>query len=155
MARGVSKCSRDCSARGICRGDYLHRRVACFWIGYALFGIAYFVAATGLVSAMEKSGILPTALFSYVHEKLYEPKVVNLTQSEAQGIIEGDVVSGQMPRQDGTIDVVLIRPSRATFVEVGNTVLCIPFGVLGGLVTTAFYRRRLRHTTQKAPPSLS
>jgi hypothetical protein len=88
-------------------------------------------------------------LFSFIHDKLFEIKEENVSRvALANGIANGDIMSYLNNLPNGTANVLVRRPKESTFTGVGNTGLCIPFGVLGGFVATAFYRRR---PDRKAP----
>jgi hypothetical protein len=128
-------------------------KAKCFWIGYVIFGLVFFVGATGLVPNIEKSGILPSALFSYAHGKMFERTPAKLTAADVEELSKSSEVHLLKPLPDGTVNAIVLRPSERRFVNVGNIALCIPFGLLGGLVATAFYRRRPRQTAQAAAQS--
>ena len=110
-----------------------------FWFGCFLFGATYFVLATGFFVFNQSWRLLPTHGLNYVHQQAFtaQSEVVPYGSS-----FEGDIISQQPPLPDGSIPVTVIRPMRTYFTSVGNALFCIPFGLLGGVIAKAFYRRR-------------
>ena len=113
-----------------------------YWLGYILFGGVFFVTETGMIPILQESQLLPNTLWSYAHQQAVRPKQEELTRDEFENIRDAEILVRHSPLSDDTLTVTLVRPSRQAFVEVGNALLCIPFGLLGGVVASAFYRRR-------------
>jgi hypothetical protein len=122
------------------------RRAFCF--GFALFGITYFLVLASPSFSDARERLFTSAGFRIIHKQLFHAKSDVVLFREP---IDGDVINGTALMQPDGINarVMIVRPKLSDFIAVGNALFCIPFGLLGGVIARAFYRRR---TTNGAPP---
>jgi hypothetical protein len=114
------------------------RRAFCF--GFVLFGFAYFlVLAIGFFNNTRER-LLTTAGLRIAHKQLFQAKSDVVLFREP---IDGDVIEGTATMQPDGINarVMIVRPKLTNFIAVGNAIFCIPFGLLGGVIARALYRR--------------
>jgi hypothetical protein len=116
------------------------RRAFCF--GFVMFGLTYFLF--GFFSN-SRERLLTTTGLRAIHPKLFEAKSDVIPFEEP---IDGDVV-GTATMLPGGVNarVMIVRPRLTDFIAVGNAVVCMVFGLLGGVIARAFYRRRTTTAT--------
>ena len=117
------------------------------WGGYVLFGLPYFVVATGFFGYTLESRLASTKVLSMIHGQMFHPRLENYRPSVM--VEDGDIVSNPSQQSDGSISNLVVRPQNAQFAAVGNALFCIPFGLLGSMIARAFHRRR--NVTAESP----
>ena len=95
----------------------LRGRSRAFWIGFAVFGVAYF----GNVYA-DKPELLTATISDYLFERLDPPEA---TELERVGNFAGSLVIRQ--------------PANVHFVTVFNSIFSLAFAFLGGVIARYFY----------------
>ncbi len=115
------------------------QRASC--VGFFILGFTYFMLATQWWKFEKTWDLMPQRGLRYAHQHLFEPRqeVVGPVDFSTPG---ADVVSQGQQRPDGTRPVMVIRPSRESFVGVGTAIFSILFGILGGVIGRVIDRRR-------------
>jgi hypothetical protein len=108
-----------------------------FWGGSLLFGAIYLLWSTGLFGLTQSIRFPPTDAFSYIHRRSFTPTTEIPESPDLSDIDYSNEFVG------GVATLQVIRPGNTVFTAVGNAVLAIPFALLGGVIATAFYRRRV------------
>jgi hypothetical protein len=119
---------------------YAAPRRRAFCGGFLILGLTYFLLATQWWKFEKTWELLPQTALRYLHGQMFQP------QNEIIGPVDfnvrnADVVSQGQQRPNGTLPVVVIRPSRENFLGVGTALYCILFGLLGGFVAARMNRQ--------------
>ena len=111
----------------------LRGRLRAFWIGFAVFGVAYFSDVYA-----DKSELLTTAISDYVFKR------IDPTPSAPRNAIIGG------PNSVGAF--LSRRPANADFVTVFNSILSLAFAFVGGLIARYFYWLRQKQEAKAGEP---
>jgi hypothetical protein len=108
--------------------------------GFLIFGLFYFATGTDFFGVSRAFRLLPTTGLNFLHEKMFEPKSDVIPVGGSAG--DADVkTSNRLP--DGSRSVVIVRPGRQVFVNAGNAIFCILFGLVGAVLARWMYDSRL------------
>jgi hypothetical protein len=117
-----------------------------FCTGYSVFGGAWLLL---VISSFEfaikwEERLVTTDGFNALHGVLISSKTEVYPSAQrllaVERMRELEVRGIALP--DGSYQLTYVRPSQSMFTYVGNALFCIPFGLLGGVIARAFYRRQ-------------
>jgi len=110
--------------------------------GYAIMALSFvtkFFGAEWGSELITMHGLIPfhSLVAAPIDETLSQNRVIELTQAD-----HDQEISVKQFIADRMAITSIIRPRRQDFLQVGNAVLSIVLGVIGGFIAVAFYRRR-------------
>jgi hypothetical protein len=118
-----------------------------FAFGYVLFALVLVTNCFGFSWIPE---LATTRVLAALHKQIFVP-----TEEKVPAPVDPDTFNGDLlytsQSAKGTI-ITFIRPRIDHFISVGHTVLSIPFGLLGGLIASTFYRKRLKQAARSSAP---
>lgn len=108
--------------------------------GYAIVTLCWFTRFFGA----QWADLVTTDALSAIHSQAFafnEEKVENYG-SHIHMSYDGDIVGVPAVNSDNSATILVVRPRRQYFTEVGHAAFSVAFGVVGGFIAVAFYRRR-------------
>jgi hypothetical protein len=120
-----------------------------FCVGYTIVALLFF---TNFFGASWASELITQNILSDLHSRAFpftEEKIGYLGPQTAMNY-DGDIVGVPVSNSDGSATILVVRPRKRHFVEVGHAALSVALGVVGGIIAVAFYRRRPTGAAQSA-----
>ena len=151
MGYGVSKFGRLTVLIAIVGAVWCIDKQRALWGGYAFFIVSYINSGFGFLYVEEP---LTYKALSYIHPQIVSAVTETFYPPFGSTNVSNTLLS-RAENPDGSITVTYLKPTVEHFIRVGDVIIAVLVGLLGGFIATAFYRRRLTQLAQTARPSSS